>query len=132
MNLRLQGQSRIELELFEYWKGLSIFLSDINTRTYKYFPNVKALTNKSTIDKDELIIYDEALKEEFSKRCKDFETSMPIFFFLIKPNLIDPLKIPFNFSTFEWMEVHTFEMELIELTSSELWKTKIMELRNNL
>ena len=30
------------------------------------------------------------------------------------------------------MEVHNFEMELIELTTSELWKAKIMELRKNL
>ena len=82
----MKEQCQTALELFEYWKGLSIFLSDINTRTYKYFPNVKALTNKSTIDKDELIIYDEALKEEFSKRCKDFKAYMPIFSFLIKPD----------------------------------------------
>ena len=129
----MQGQSQTALELFEYWKGfatkLSIFLSDINTSTYKYFPNVKAFPNKSTIDENELIT---ALKEEFSKRCKDFEACMPICSFLIKPHLIDPLRIPFDFSIFESMEVHNFEMELIELTSSELWKVKIMKLRKNL
>ena len=75
LNLRLQGQSQTALELFfEYWKGiatkLSIFLSDINTSTYKCFPNVKALANKSTIDKDKLITYVEALKEEFAKTLK--------------------------------------------------------------
>ena len=94
------------LELFEYWIGfatkLSIFLSDINTSTYQYFPNVKALAIESTIDKYELITYVEALKEEFFKRCKNFEAYMPIFSFLIKPDLIDPLRIPFDFSIFEW------------------------------
>ena len=30
------------------------------------------------------------------------------------------------------MKVHNFEMELFELTSSELWKAKFMELRKNL
>ena len=136
LNLRLQGQSQTALELFKYWKRfatkLSIFLSDINTSTYKYFSNVKALANKSTIDKDELITYVAALKEEFSKRCKDFEAYIPIFSFLIKPDLIDPLRIPFDFSIFEWVEVNNFEMEFIELTSSKLSKSKFMELRKNL
>ena len=57
---------------------------------------------------------------------------MPICSFLIKPHLIDPLRIPFDFSIFEWMEVHNFEMELVEPTSSELWKAKFMELLRNL
>ena len=86
---------------------------------YKYFPNVKVLANKSTIGKDELKAHVEAFKDEFSKRCKDFETYVPIFSFLIKPDLIDPLIIPFDFSIFEWMNVDNFEMELI---SSELFK----------
>ncbi|CAM1319473.1 Uncharacterised protein r2_g2779 [Pycnogonum litorale] len=136
LNLRLQGKRQTVLELFEYWTGfatkLNIFLCDINTSTYKYFPNVKALANKSNIDKDELKTYVEALKDEFSRRCKDFEAYVPIFSFLIKPDLIDPLIIPFDFSIFEWMNVDNFEMELIELISSELWKTKFMELRKNL
>ena len=42
------------------------------------------------------------------------------------------MRIPFDFSISEWMEAHNFEMELIELTSSELWKAKFMELRKNL
>ena len=46
----------------------------------KYLPNLKALANKSTIDKDELITYVEALKEECSKRCKDFEAYMYFHF----------------------------------------------------
>ena len=74
LNLRLQGHSQTALELFEYWKGLatklSIFISVINTSTYKYFPNVKAFANKSTIDKGELIIYDDALKDYFPKDAK--------------------------------------------------------------
>ena len=57
---------------------------------------------------------------------------MPIFSFLIKPDLIDPSRIPFDFSIFERIEVHNFEMKLVELTSSELWNAKIMELRKNL
>ena len=42
------------------------------------------------------------------------------------------MRIPFDFSIFEWMEVHDFEMELVVLTSSELWKAKFMELRKHL
>ena len=40
--------------------------------------------------------------------------------------------MPFDFSIFVWMEVHNFKMELIELTSPELWKVKFMELRKNM
>ena len=57
---------------------------------------------------------------------------MPIFSSLIKPDLLDPLRNPFDFSIFEWMGVHNFEMELIELTSSELWEAKFMDLRKHL
>lgn len=79
LNLSLQGQSQTALELFEYWKGfatkLSILLFDINTSTYKYFPNVKALANKSTIDKDELTKMLKHLKRNFPK---DEKTLKPI------------------------------------------------------
>ncbi|GFV98604.1 hypothetical protein TNCV_1452901 [Trichonephila clavipes] len=123
--------SETDLELFEYRKGsatkLNIFSRDINTYTFKYFPNVKVLTNTSTIDKDELQTYIEACKEEFSKRSKHLEACMPIFSFLIKPDLIYPLILLFDLSIFEWMEIDNFEMEPIELISSECMENKIYE-----
>ena len=68
LNLRLQGKRQTVLELFEYWTGfatkLNVFSCDINTSTYKHFPNIKALANKSTMDKDELKTYVEALNDE--------------------------------------------------------------------
>ncbi|XP_026475737.1 general transcription factor II-I repeat domain-containing protein 2-like, partial [Ctenocephalides felis] len=135
LNLKLQGKRQTVLELFEYWTAfaskLNIFLRDINTSTYKYFPNVRALANESTVNNNELKTYVEALKDEFCKRCKDFEAYVPIFSFLIQPDL-DSSTIPFDCPIFEWMNVDNFEMEIIELTSSELWKTKFKELRKNL
>ena len=110
----MQGKFKTVLELFEYWKGfatkLNIFLCDINSSTYEYFPNVRELENKSTMNKNELKTYVEALKDEFSRGRKDFEARMPMFFFLIMPDLIDPLRIPFELSIFGWMEVYNFQM----------------------
>jgi len=71
LNLHLQGQGQTVLELFEHWKGfaskLDIFCHDITTNTYKYFQNVKAHSNRNTVNRDELQKYVEALKGEFAK-----------------------------------------------------------------
>ena len=71
LNLRLQGQGQTVLELFEHWKGiaskLDIFCRDITTNTYKYFLNVKAHSNRFTVNRDELQKYVEALKGGFAK-----------------------------------------------------------------
>ena len=45
---------------------------------------------------------------------------------------MDPIIILFDFSIFEWINVDNFEMELFELISSDLKKTKFKELRKNL
>ncbi|XP_014781910.1 protein FAM200A-like [Octopus bimaculoides] len=124
LNLHLQGRDQTVLDLFEHLKGflfiLDIFWRDIHSNTYKYFPNVKAYSNRFNVNKNELQKYIATLKEEFSKRGKNFEIYAPIHFFLIKPNLTDLKTNPF-LSLFEWMHVDSLEMEMIELTTSELW-----------
>ena len=71
LNLGLQAQGQTVLELFEHRKGfvskLDIFCHDITTNTYKYFQNVKAHSNRNTVNRDELQKYVEALKGEFAK-----------------------------------------------------------------
>lgn len=57
------------------------------------------------------------MKEEFSKRSKDFETYSPTFSFHVKLDLIDLKRNPFDLSHFEWMHIDSFEMETIELTT---------------
>lgn len=122
------------LELVENWKEfilkLNIFWQDISTETYKYFPNVKMHSNRFTVNKDEFQNYIKTLKEEFSKRCADFQAHESIMPFIIKPDLIDLELISFNLNLFKWMEIDDFEMQLIKLRSSELWK--FVELRKTL
>jgi len=135
-DLRLKGQGQTVLELLEHWKGfaskLDIFCRDTTTNTYKYFPNVKAHSNRFTVNRDELQKYVEALKREFDKRGQDFQIHGPIFSYFIKPDLIDLTTTPFDLSLFEWMDVDNFEMQHIEFKSSELWTTKFIELRKTL
>jgi len=127
LNLSLQGQGQTVLELFEQWKGfaskLDIFCHDITANTYKFFPNVKAHSNRFTVNRDELQKYVEALKGEFAKRGQDFQIHGPMFSYLIEPDLTDLTTTPFDPSLFEWMDVDNFEMQHIKFKSSELWTT---------
>jgi hypothetical protein len=91
-NLRLQGQDQTVLELHEHWKGfaskLDIFCCDITTGTYKYFPNIKAHSDRFIVNRDERQKYAEALKGEFVKQGQDFQIHRPVFSYLIKPDLL--------------------------------------------
>ena len=83
LNLGLQAQGQTVLELFEQWKGfaskLDIFCSDITTNTYKYFPNVKAHSNRFTVNRDELQKYVEASKESLLNEVKTSKFTGPYF-----------------------------------------------------
>ena len=111
---------------------LDIFCRDITTNTYKYFPNVKAHSNRFTVNRDELQKYVEALKVEFARRGQDFQIHGPILSYLIKPDLTDLTTTPFDLSLFEWMGFDNYEMQHIEFKSSELWTTTFVELRKTL
>jgi hypothetical protein len=134
LNLKLQGQGQTVLDLFSYWKAftmkLDIFTRDINIKAFKYFPNVKNLSNQFEVNVDELQEYIEALKAEFDKRSKDFHIHGSLFSYLIKPDIID-LETT-QLELFSWMDIDDFEMQQIDFRSSELWTSKFVELRKSL
>lgn len=135
LNLKLQGSGKTVLDLYESWKSfklkIDLFISDITTNTYKYFPNLK--TYISSVDDgaliDEILKYMTNLKEEFIERGQDFDKHGPMFAFLIKPDLMDFSSSCFDISLFSWMDINDFDLQYIEFKSSELWNTKFVELR---
>ena len=70
LNLKLQGQGQTVLDLFSYWNAftmkLDIFTRDLNIKAFKYFPNVKNLSNQYEVNVDELQEYIKAFKAEFN------------------------------------------------------------------
>ncbi|CAM4663474.1 unnamed protein product [Lepidochelys kempii] len=89
LNLCLQGAGQTVLDLYETWKAfvvkLAVFSRDIRTSTFRYFQHIKELSACCAVSVDEIEMYMEELKSEFSDRFKDFQQFGPMFSFLIKP-----------------------------------------------
>ncbi|KAH1182947.1 hypothetical protein KIL84_004439 [Mauremys mutica] len=121
LNLRLQGARQTVLDLYENWKAfvvkLSCFSWDIRTLTFRYFQHIKELLTHSSVSVDEIGIYMQELESEFSDRFQDFQRFGPMLSFLIKSEKFNESDL--DLSVFQWMDVEDFEMQLIQLKSSE-------------
>ncbi|XP_075058530.1 zinc finger BED domain-containing protein 5-like [Mixophyes fleayi] len=123
LNLRLQGAGQTVLDLYECWKTftekLKVFLRDIFSETYRYFPNVKQLSTPSKMMVSKMHNYMDGLIKEFLERCQDFQKYGPMFSFLIKPDFFDVDLLDLNI--FDWMGLDDFEMQLIELKKVQIY-----------
>jgi hypothetical protein len=69
----------------------------------------------------------DATLEQFSSRFEQFKKFEDTAKFIKYPDTIDFENL--DLAMFSWMELHDFEMQLVELQSSAIWKQKFVDLR---
>lgn len=69
---------------------------------------------------------------EFDNRSQDFLIHVPVFPYLIKPDLLDLTTIQFDIDLLKWMDIDNFEMQLVDFKISELWTSNFAELQKAL
>jgi hypothetical protein len=139
LNLKLQGTGKSLDFMFSLIKGfevkLNVFIRDIENRKFKYFKYLKKFLSEieinETIKLDENInIFLNIIREtiqQFKIRFNDFKKFECNIKFLKYPDTcnIDELDLHY----FEWMNIDTFEFELIDLQSCNTWKQKFIDAR---
>ncbi|GBO10172.1 hypothetical protein AVEN_196909-1 [Araneus ventricosus] len=111
---------------------LLFFRSDIITRNYKYFPNLKKNINdldmhgkpvEETVTEDFISVTDSSINE-FSARFSQFKELSETLKFIMYPDVTSFDKL--NFPQFDWLEIEEFEMQLIDSQSSSTWTQKLI------
>ncbi|GFW33157.1 general transcription factor II-I repeat domain-containing protein 2A [Trichonephila clavipes] len=142
LNIKLQGPNKTVIVMMYLIRAfeakLYVFRSNIITKNYKYFSNLKKnikdldaqeKRNEEKVIDDFISIMDSLIKE-FSARFSQFKELSEMFKFIMYPYVIWFDKL--NLSQFDWLEIEELEMQLIEFQSSSIWIQKFIEARKKL
>ena len=134
LNLKLQGAGQTVLDMYETWAAfvakLAVLSSDVATSTFRYFKHCRQLSAQQNISPADICKYINVLEAEFTTRFQEFQKYGPLFSFLINPDSFDghDLELPL----LDWLDTQDMQMQLIELKTSTLWKSKFADLRREL
>lgn len=112
---------------------LHVFRTDIISKTYKYFPNLKKNIKDLDVHEkpDEEKLFEEFISaidssiKEFSARFSQFKELSETLKFIMYPDVTSFDKL--NLSQFDRLEIEEFEMQLIDFQSSSIWIQKFIE-----
>lgn len=142
VNAKLQGFGRTVDEAFQNLKAfetkLKIYKRDLDREEFHYFLKLKffyaGLEIHEPIDKDaQMRLFSDTIDatlKQFSLRFEQFRNFEDSAKCIKYPDTIDFDNL--DLSMFSWMELQDFEMELVELQSSAIWKHKFVDLRMRL
>lgn len=139
LNLKLQGTGKNLEFMFSLIKSfetkLNVFIRDIENHKFKYFQHLNKFL--SEIEINETPKLDENIKkflsiiketiQQFNNRFIDFKKFECNIKFLKCPDTCNFDELDLHY--FEWMNIDTFEFELIDLQSCNTWKQKFIDLR---
>ncbi|KFM62917.1 General transcription factor II-I repeat domain-containing protein 2A, partial [Stegodyphus mimosarum] len=135
--VRLQGNNRTILKIYEEWKSftskLILFETDIKTKKFHFFPLLKREHEKENIDERNLNMFEtwiSVIKSEYENRFQSLKKHGEMLTFIIKPDEIEENII--NLKYFEYLRIDSFSLEMIDFKSSTLWTDKFKKLRNDL
>lgn len=142
LNVKLQGTGKTIDVMFDIIKSfemkLRIYKRDIEQKEFKYFKHLKTHYNNMDISEKVgfetyktlyLEIIDATIKQ-FSTRFEQFKKFDETSRFIKYPDtaLFENL----NLEIFNWLDITDFEMQLVELQTSTIWKQKFVDLRMKL
>lgn len=142
VNTKLQGFGKTVDIMFDIIKAfemkLRIFKRDVENKDFKYFPHLKK--HYAELEIHEAVDFEEHLKlfseiinttlEQFSLRFVQFRKFEETAKFMKYPDTV--ILENLDMETFDWMDLRDFEMQLVELQSSSIWKQKFVDLRMQL
>ena len=70
------------------------------------------------------------MQRYFKERFSDLQKYSPMFKFILQPDIKDSFKIDKGY--FKFLNIDNFELELSEFNSSEIWKIKFKETREEI
>ena len=139
VNVKLQGSGKTVDTMFDIIKAfeikLNIFKCDMERKEFKYFKYLKKYFAEIEIHKKVDIekhcsfcvqILDATINQ-FSSRFVQFRMFDETTKFIKYPDTM--LFENLNLAIFSWMDFNDFEMQLVELQSSSIWKQKFFDLR---
>ena len=142
LNTKLQGFGKTVDEAFDiitaFEKKLKIFKRDLEKQEFQYFPRIKKFyteieIHETVVKEAQILLFLEtvdATLEQFSVRFVQFRKFENTTKFIKYPDTVDFENL--DFTMFDWMELQAFEMQLVELQSSSIWKQKFVDLRMRL
>ena len=139
LNTKLQGFGKTVDEAFDiitaFEKKLKIFKRDLEKREFQYFQRIKKFyteieIHETVVKEAQILLFlqtIDATLEQFSVRFVQFRKFEDTTKFMKYPDTVDFENL--DLTMFEWMELQDFEMQLVELQSSSIWKQKFVDLR---
>ncbi|XP_062887396.1 general transcription factor II-I repeat domain-containing protein 2A-like isoform X1 [Mobula hypostoma] len=139
LSTKLQGCGKTLDVMFDNIKAfeikLEVFKRDVENGTFKYFPNLKKhmtaveipeKTDIQSLQIQFLSIID-STAEHFSFRFTKFRLFEETAKFIKYADCVTIDKL--NLEILQWIDLGNFEMQLIDLQSSSIWRQKFVDLR---
>lgn len=141
LNTKLQGRGKTVEVMFGLIQGfgikLDVFAREIKFKKLNNFPKLKTFLDESTIFKnndwdftEEFSKMLDLIKEQFTKRFKDFKTIGKLLKIINYPDLFDIQD--FNNDFIIWMGLENLEMQTIDLQSNPIWTQKFVDMRKDI
>ena len=142
LNVKLQAYGKSVDVMFgsilAFKSKLKIFQRDLETKSYKYFLRLQKMRDELGEPNQDIMNNEDAyflsvlnsLKDQFCSRLVQFRELEETTLFIKYPDQASFPKLKTDL--FEWLGIDNFEMELVELQSSFLWKQKFINLRADL
>ncbi|KAE9532613.1 hypothetical protein AGLY_009694, partial [Aphis glycines] len=139
LNLKLQGTGKNLEFMFSLIKSfetkLNVFIRDIENHKFKYFQHLNKFLSEIEINGTPKLVENinnflSIIKEtiqQINNRFIDFKKFECNFKFLKCPDTCNYDELDLHY--FEWMNMDTFEFELIDLQFCNTWKQKFIDLR---
>jgi hypothetical protein len=139
LNTKLQGFGKTVDEAFDiitaFEKKLTIFKHDLEKREFQYFQRIKKFyteieIHETVVKEAQILLFLQTIDttlEQFSVRFVQFRKFEDTTKFIKYPDIVDFENL--DLTMFDWMELQAFEMQLVELQSSSIWKQKFVDLR---
>jgi len=139
-NTKLQGFGKNVDEAFDiitaFEKKLKIFKRDLEKREFQYFQRIKKFyteieIHETVVKEAQILLFLQTIDttlEQFSVRFVQFRKFEDTTKFIKYPDIVDFENL--DLTMFDWMELQAFEMQLVELQSSSIWKQMFVDLRS--